>query len=90
MLIPFAEVAERHGCNMAQLALAWLLAQRNNKMVPIPGTKDIQHMKENAGAAEVTLDSAAVGELDQLINENVVVGARYTDNLMQSVDSERD
>ena len=90
LLIPFAEVAERHGCNMAQLALAWLLAQRNNKLVPIPGTKDIQHMKENAGAAEVTLDSATVAELDQLINENVVVGARYTDNLMQSVDSERD
>ena len=89
LLIPFGEIAERQGCSMAQLALAWLLAQGDN-IVPIPGTKHMEWMIENAGAAEVSLDAASVDELDALINEDTVSGYRYTDALMKSTDSERD
>mgnify|MGYP001827316443 CR=1 FL=1 len=89
LLIPFAEVAARQGCSMAQLALAWLLAQGQN-IVPIPGTKHMDWMIENAGAGEIRLDAATVAELDRLINEDTVAGYRYTDALMASTDSEKD
>jgi aryl-alcohol dehydrogenase-like predicted oxidoreductase len=89
LLIPFAEIAARQGCSMAQLALAWLLAQGDN-IVPIPGTKHMEWMIENAGAGEITLDTATVDELDRLINEDTVAGYRYTDALMASTDSEKD
>jgi aryl-alcohol dehydrogenase-like predicted oxidoreductase len=89
LLIPFGEIAARQGCSMAQLALAWLLAQGDN-IVPIPGTKHMAWMIENAGAGEITLDTTTVEELDQLINEDTVAGYRYTDALMASTDSEKD
>ena len=89
LLVPFGEIAARQGCSMAQLALAWLLAQGDN-IVPIPGTKHMAWMIENAGAGEITLDATTVNELDQLINEDTVAGYRYTDALMASTDSEKD
>ncbi len=89
LLIPYAAIAKRQGCSMAQLALAWLLAQGDN-IIPIPGTKHMDWMIENAAAAEITLDAATVSELDTLINEDTVTGYRYTDALMASTDSEKD
>lgn len=89
LLAPFAAVAEREGCSMAQLALAWVLA-RGDHIVPIPGTKHMDYMIENAGAADIRLDPAVVAELDELINESKVAGTRYTEALMKSTDSERD
>ena len=89
LLIPYGRIAERCGCSMAQLALAWLLAQPGG-LIPIPGTKHPEWMLENAGAADIALDQATVDELDALINEDTVAGRRYTDALMQSVDSEKD
>ena len=59
-------------------------------MVPIPGTKHIEYMKENAAAGDIRLDDANVTELDQLINESTVIGARYNDARMAEADSERD
>jgi aryl-alcohol dehydrogenase-like predicted oxidoreductase len=89
LLVPFAAIAAREGCSMAQLALAWLLARGDN-IIPIPGTKHHDWMVENAGAAEVTLTPATMAELDALINEDTVSGRRYTDALMASTDSEKD
>ena len=89
LLIPFGAIAEREGCSMAQLALAWLLAQGDG-IVPIPGTRHVDRMIENAGAAAIELSAATVEELDALINEDTVAGYRYTDTLMKSTDSEKD
>jgi len=89
LLEPFAAIAARLECSMAQLALAWLLARGDN-VVPIPGTKHMDWMLENAGAADFELDQATVDELDQLINEDTVAGKRYTDALMAMSDSEQD
>jgi len=89
LLVPFKAIAEREGCSMAQLALAWLLARGDN-IIPIPGSKHHHWMVENAGAAEVSLSPATVAELDRLINEDTVSGRRYTDALMASTDSEQD
>jgi len=90
LLTPYKKIADEHNCTMAQLALAWILARHGNNMIPIPGTKDINHMHENAGAGDITLSNDVVQTLDHLINENAVVGRRYTDALMASTDSEKD
>jgi len=94
LLEPYAAIADRVGCSMAQLALAWLLGQKdssgNKTIVPIPGTKHIDYAIENAGAGDIELDDATLAELDTLINESTVAGRRYTDALMAATDSERD
>lgn len=94
LLEPYSEIAQRVGCSMAQLALAWLLAQEDGEgrktLVPIPGTKHIEFMHENAGAADIVLDEATVAELGSLINESTVVGTRYTAALMATTNSEQD
>lgn len=90
LLESYKNIAEAHNCSMAQLALAWILARHGNKMIPIPGTKDVKHMHENAGAGDIRLSDDVVQALDALINENTVAGRRYTDALMASTDSEKD
>ncbi len=66
-------VADRLGCTAAQVAIAWLLAQGEH-LVPIPGTKKLHYLEENAAAADVRLSSADLAELDALPEP---VGARY-------------
>jgi len=90
LLAPYSAIAKRENCSMAQLALAWLLAKENRTMVPIPGTKHIEYMLENGGASEITLNDDTIAELDQLINESRIVGARYNAERMADADSERD
>ena len=59
-------------------------------MVPIPGTKHVEFLIENAAASKVELDPSTVAELDQLINEDTIIGNRYVDARMAEADSERD
>jgi len=88
LLKPYAEIAKQNNCTMAQLALAWLLHRDNS--IPIPGTKHIDFMEENAGASGVTLSVETVAKLDALINEKTIVGNRYSDERMADADAERD
>jgi aryl-alcohol dehydrogenase-like predicted oxidoreductase len=80
-------LAAEAGCTRAQLALAWLLA-RGEQVVPIPGTTSLAHLRENLGAAEVTLDAALIARLDALVNERSVTGRRYSAQSASEVDSE--
>jgi aryl-alcohol dehydrogenase-like predicted oxidoreductase len=66
-------VAARHQATPAQVALAWLLAQ-GEQVVPIPGTKRVRYLEENAAAADLDLTAADLAELDAL---PAPVGARY-------------
>jgi aryl-alcohol dehydrogenase-like predicted oxidoreductase len=66
-------VADRHGATPAQVALAWVLAQGEH-VIPIPGTRRLRHLEENAGAAEVSLTAADLAELRDLPE---VTGSRY-------------
>ncbi len=66
-------VAGRLGCTAAQVAIAWLLAQGEH-IVPIPGTKKLHYLEENAAAADVRLGPDDLAELDSLPEP---VGARY-------------
>jgi len=90
LLEQFGAIAADNNCTMAQLALAWLLAIEKQTMVPIPGTRDIKHMRDNAASANVMLTDTAMTELDALINESTVSGTRYTSDRMAEADSERD
>jgi aryl-alcohol dehydrogenase-like predicted oxidoreductase len=60
-----SEIAGRVGCTSAQVALAWALAQGPH-VIPIPGTKRLGYLEENAAAAEVTLSGVELAELDAL------------------------
>ena len=87
LLEQFKALAHDAGCTPAQLCLAWLLAKDDN-IVPIPGTSSPAHMKENAGAAGVSLSADIVERLDALVNERTVSGARYPDAMQATVDTE--
>jgi aryl-alcohol dehydrogenase-like predicted oxidoreductase len=63
---PLADIARRHDCTPAQVALAWLL-QRSPVMLPIPGTGSLEHLRENCDAALVTLDDEAMQQLRQAV-----------------------
>ena len=70
------EFAKKKDATPAQIALAWVLAQKN-WIVPIPGTTKIHRLKENVAAANVDLTEADLSELDRLTAQVKVVGARY-------------
>jgi aryl-alcohol dehydrogenase-like predicted oxidoreductase len=67
------DVAVRLGATPAQVALAWVLAQ-GESVVPIPGTKKLRYLEDNAGAADVRLSAQDLADLDAL---PAPVGARY-------------
>ena len=72
-----SELAAGHGLTPAQLALAWLLRQ-DAAIVPIPGARGIDHLEENAAAAGVRLDDAAIAAIDAIFGAGGVLGERYT------------
>jgi aryl-alcohol dehydrogenase-like predicted oxidoreductase len=73
-------MAKRKGATPAQLALAWLLAQKP-WIVPIPGTTKQARLDENIGAAAVDLTSDELSEIDSAASRITVQGARYPENL---------
>ena len=78
-------VAKRKQATPAQLALAWLLAQKP-WIVPIPGTRKLERMIENIGAAEVELTSADLREIESAFSKITVQGARLSEEHMKLID----
>ena len=60
------ELAKKHGASPSQLALAWLL-KRSPVMLPIPGTKSVDHLEDNLKAADLQLSDDEVAELEQAV-----------------------
>jgi aryl-alcohol dehydrogenase-like predicted oxidoreductase len=75
-------IAERKKATPAQIALAWLLAQKP-WIVPIPGTTKLARLDENIGAAAVELTSGDLREIDRVASGITVQGARYPASLEQ-------
>jgi aryl-alcohol dehydrogenase-like predicted oxidoreductase len=73
-------IATQKKATPAQIALAWLLAQKP-WIVPIPGTTKLARLEENLGGAEVGLTSADLLEIDRAAAKITVQGARYPENL---------
>jgi aryl-alcohol dehydrogenase-like predicted oxidoreductase len=70
------QLARAKGCTPSQLALAWVLAQ-GDEIVPIPGTKRVRYLEENAAAADVRLTAAELAAIDAASPKNVAAGERY-------------
>ena len=77
-------IAFRLGVTPGQLALAWLLAQGPD-VVPIPGTKRVRYLEENAAAAAIKLTPAILAELDAAAPRGATAGARYPETAMRAV-----
>ncbi|MEP6742611.1 MAG: aldo/keto reductase [bacterium] len=76
------KIAERKNATPAQLALAWLLAQKP-WIVPIPGTTKLHRLEENIGAVDLELTSDDLREIDEAASKITVQGARYPEKLEQ-------
>ena len=70
-------IADRKNATPAQIALAWLLAQKP-WIVPIPGTTKLERLEENIGAAAVELTPDDLAEIESAASQIAVEGARYT------------
>jgi aryl-alcohol dehydrogenase-like predicted oxidoreductase len=75
------QIAQRKGATRAQVALAWLLAQKP-WIVPIPGTRRTERLDENIGAVSLELTPDDLQEIDEVSRSFVVEGARYPDSFM--------
>lgn len=74
-------LAERKGCTTSQLTLAWVLAQGEH-IFPIPGTKRIKYLEENAGAINVTLTKDELAEIGSIAPKGAAAGTRYAEVMM--------
>ncbi|EKT63628.1 aldo/keto reductase [Providencia burhodogranariea] len=81
-----AQMAHNKSCSSAQIALAWLLAQGTD-IVPIPGTKKVTHLIDNLSAANITLTSDDLAQIESAIGNFKPAGARYTLEGMKGVNS---
>jgi aryl-alcohol dehydrogenase-like predicted oxidoreductase len=79
------QFANTKKCSPAQLALAWILHQGED-YVPIPGTRSVERLIENAGATSVILSPLELDEINQLIPADLVFGERYPEAMMSSLD----
>eukprot|EP01036_Dinobryon_divergens_P041391 gene41391-54861_t len=77
LLTAYNALAQDAGCSPSQLALAWLLHKAPH-IVPIPGTTSVAHLLDDLGAVNVSLSAQLIEQLDQLINQHTVQGARYS------------
>ena len=78
------EIAKARGCTAAQLALAWLL-HRSPHVVPIPGTRSIARLEENAAAAAIALTDVEERKIADVLSERTVAGTRYPSAGMANV-----
>jgi aryl-alcohol dehydrogenase-like predicted oxidoreductase len=76
------EIAERKKATPAQIALAWLLAQKP-WIVPIPGTRKLERLDENIGAVAIEFTPDDLREIESAASKITVQGARYPEHLKQ-------
>src|ERR1700677_4856142 len=78
-------IAEKKNATAAQISLAWLLAQKPF-IVPIPGTRNLDHLNENVAAINVELTPAELREIDSAVSKIRVHGGRMNEEQMKVVD----
>ncbi|QNF33085.1 aldo/keto reductase [Adhaeribacter swui] len=79
------DLAREQQATSAQIALAWLLAQKP-WIVPIPGTTKIHRLEENLGSVEIKLSSADLKEIDRALSKIEVQGMRYSEQAQKMID----
>ena len=87
LLPAYNGLAQDIGCSPSQLALAWLLHKAPH-IIPIPGTTSVDHLLDDLGAVNVSLSTAAIAQVEALINQQTVQGQRYSPQGTSEVDTE--
>jgi aryl-alcohol dehydrogenase-like predicted oxidoreductase len=78
------EIAKSKNVTPSQVALAWVLS-RGDDIVPIPGTKRVRYLEENARAADLVLDAADLAAIDAAFPAGAAAGTRYPEAGMAAV-----
>ncbi|HEX6993365.1 MAG TPA: aldo/keto reductase [Gammaproteobacteria bacterium] len=78
------DLARDKGCTAAQLALAWVLA-RDERIVPIPGTRSLTRLEENVRAADISLSDDELRRLDEIAPPGAAAGTRYPEAAMATL-----
>lgn len=76
------EIAKEKSCTLAQLALAWVLAQGQN-IIPLPGTKRRKYLEENIGSLDVKLTANDLERIEEACPRDAVKGERYPELMMR-------
>ena len=84
LIVQIEDMAREKGVTPSQLVLAWLLAQGDD-ILPIPGTKHVARLEENAGATAIKLDAADLARIDAAMPPGSAAGSRYPEPMMKSV-----
>lgn len=80
------ELASQKGCTASQLALAWVMAQ-GDFIFPIPGTKKIKYLEENAGAINLTFTTAELDAINNFFLKHAAAGLRYPEQMMATINA---
>ncbi len=80
------ELATQKSCTASQLALAWVMAQ-GDYIFPIPGTKRIKYLEENAGASDVHFTAKELSDIERFFPKDVAAGLRYPEQMMASLNA---
>jgi aryl-alcohol dehydrogenase-like predicted oxidoreductase len=86
-----AALAQPLGVTPGQLALSWLKAKAQSPVqdiIPIPGTRSIDHMRENLAAETLSLDVTTLTQLNAMMTPDHVAGARYSETQQADIDTE--
>lgn len=78
------DLAAAKGCTASQLALAWVMAQ-DDFIFPIPGTKRVKYLEENAGSLNVHFSAEELESINNIAPKNIAAGTRYHEAGMKSV-----
>ena len=88
LLDQLVPLAQQHECTLGQLALAWLL-KAGSHIIPIPGTTNSEHLRENFAAQTVELTPAEFDSISNVINTQTVFGDRYVAATQAEIDTEQ-
>jgi aryl-alcohol dehydrogenase-like predicted oxidoreductase len=78
------EIAQENNIKPGQLAMVWVLAQGED-IVPIPGTKHVKYLEENAASVEVELSKEVLDRIENVFPKDAAAGLRYPEKMMGSV-----
>lgn len=78
------ELASGKGCTASQLALAWVMAQGDH-ILPIPGTKHVKYLEENAAAIDIHLTKEELAAIESAFPKDVAAGTRYPEHSMAAL-----
>jgi len=84
IVIQLEKIAQEKNCSTAQLALAWVLHQGRG-IVPIPGTKKVTYLEENAASVEIKLTKEDLMKLNEAVPPGITKGERYAANAMKAL-----